>query len=146
MKKLLVVLALISVFTMSVFAQDAKSHSYEKDESKWTDLSYKNVPVLKVLDAKEGYLVIYQKDHVGVGTTVIPKAWAKGNVDQPRKLKIRNVDTAIESYMSIVTEGGAFKRVVLNVPKSKNNRIWGVVENGTVLEGVDKATLEELDL
>ena len=144
MKKLLVVLALISVFTASMFAQESSAPAAEKGAN-WSNLTYQNVPVLKVLDSVDGYLVIYQKNH-GVGTTVIPKAWNKGTVEEPRKLKIRNVNTAIESYMSIIKEDGQFKRVVLNVPKSRLNRIWGVVDNGTVLEGTDKATLEELEL
>ena len=146
MKKILMILTLLSVFTLSMFAQDTTDTTYEKDESKWTNLSYVNVPVLKIMDSKEGYLVTYQKYNVGVGTVVIPKKWARGSVDEPRKLKFRDVSTANDAYMTIMKEDGQFLRVVLNVPVSRSNYIWGIIDRGVELPGVDKDTLEELDL
>lgn len=143
MKKILMILALFSVFTLSMFADDAR---YEKDESKWTNLSYVNVPVLKIMDSTDGYLVMYQKYKTGVGTVVIPKDWARGTPDEPRKLKFRNVSSANSAYMTVMKEDGQFLRVVLNVPVSRSNYIWGIVQRGVELDGVDKDTLEELEL
>jgi len=147
MKKLLLILALASVFTLSAFAaENTKSEStVERDESKWSTLSYVNVPVTKILEAKEGYVVIYQKNKVGSGSTVIPKSWAKGTPDNPRKLKFRNVKKNNSAYMTIVNKEGEFKRVILSVPMNKNSGMWGVVASGKELD-TDKENLDDLAL
>ena len=149
MKKILILAAIFSVLTVSVFAQSSQSKTtvgYEKDESKWSTLSYVNVPILKIMDSTDGYLVIYQKNRTGVGSIVLPKSWAKGTPDAPRKLKFRDVNSANDAYLTIMKDNGEFLRVVVNVPVSRSNYIWGITERGTVLEGVDKDTLEELEL
>ena len=140
MKKIFIMLALVSVFTLSAFAE-----THEKHEEYWTDLSYVNVPVLKIMESSDAYLVLYQKHGIGTGRTVIPKSWIKGNTETPRKLKFRSVKSEDDAYMSIIEEGGEFKRVILNVPVSKLNPIWGVISSGVPLEGSDKETLEDLD-
>ena len=68
MKKLLIIIALSSLF--SVFAQ-TKNLSPQRDESKWSDMTYVNVPILKVLEGKEAYVVIYEKNKV-VGLLQLP--------------------------------------------------------------------------
>lgn len=147
MKKLLMILALVTVFAMSAFAaeKDTKTNN-EKDESKWTTLSYVNVPILKIMEGKEGYAIIYQKNKYGVGSTVIPKSWAKGNNENPRKLKFRNSKRNNTSYMTIVKDGDEFKRVILTIPMNKSNAIWGVIDYRKSMEGTDKDTLEDLEL
>jgi len=143
MKKIFMILALALTFTLSVFAAGDITSS-EKDESKWTNLSYVNVPVLKILEGREGYVIIYQKNKVGTASTVIPKKWVHGNNESPRKLKFRAVRKTSDSYMTVVKEDGNFKRVILNIPMNKQNRIWGLVNYHKDLEGTDKETLEEL--
>ena len=32
----------------------------------------------QILEGKDGYVVIYQKNKTGIGSTVVPKKWAKG--------------------------------------------------------------------
>lgn len=150
MKKIMMIFALLSVFTLSVFAaennEDKKNNlAHEKTESKWTDISYVNVPILKILEAKDGYAIIYQKNKTGTGYTVIPKAWAKGTPDNPRKLKFRNSKQNNTSYMTIVKDNGDFKRVILTIPMKKSNSIWGVVDSRNGVEGADKDTLEDLE-
>lgn len=147
MKKLLMILALVTVFAMSAFAaeKDTKTNN-EKDESKWTTLSYVNVPILKIMEGKEGYAIIYQKNKYGVGSTVIPKSWAKGNNENPRKLKFRNSKRNNTSYMTVVKDGDEFKRVILTIPMNKSNAIWGVIDYRKSMEGTDKDTLEDLEL
>ncbi|MCR5187591.1 MAG: hypothetical protein K6C97_01555 [Treponema sp.] len=150
MKKFLMIFALISVFTVSAIAQDnsesKKSSGPERTEGKWTDLSYVNVPVLKILEGVDAYAVIYQKNKVGVGSTVIPKAWAHGDPENPRKLKFRNVRTSIGAYMTVVKDDDGFKRVILSIPMNKSNSIWGVANTRKSMEGSDKETLEDLAL
>lgn len=119
----------------------------ETHEENWSSLSYVNIPILKILDSREGYVVIYQKNKIGVGQTVIPKKWARGTKDAPRKLKVRNLTGGkLKPYMTIVKDDGAFRSVILSVPASKSNMIWGVVPNGKELEGLDKEELEEIKL
>ncbi len=143
MKKLLIIIALSSLF--SVFAQ-TKNLSPQRDESKWSDMTYVNVPILKVLEGKEAYVVIYQKTQTGVGDVVIPKNWIDSSPENPRKLKFRNSKNSAASFMTIVKKGGEFHRVILTLPMSKQNSIWGLADYHKDIEGSDKQTLEELDL
>lgn len=147
MKKFLMIIALASIFALSVFADENKnqSNSFEKDESKWTTLSYVNVPIVKILEAKEGYVVVYQKNKVGTGSTVVPKSWAKGTPDNPRKLKFRNTKKNNSAYMTVVQKEGEFKRVILTIPMNKNSGMWGVVASGKQIDA-DKEDLSDLTL
>ena len=141
------IFAVLTVLSSVIFAETKNGATGpERTEGKWTDISYVNVPVLKILEARNGYAVIYQKNKYGVGSVVIPKNWVLGNTDNPRKLKFRSVNTALGSYMTIVKDGGQFKRVILSVPSNKSNSIWGLVDPRKNLEGADKDTLEELEL
>ena len=146
MKKILIILAVFAAFSASIFAAENSSASApERTEGKWTDITYVNVPVLKILEGKDGYAVIYQKNKTGVGNVVIPKKWGRGSEDSPRKLKFRSVKTSIGAYMTVVKDGGEFKRVILSIPMNKNNSIWGLVDSRKNMEGADKDTLEDLE-
>ena len=145
MKKLLMIFAILTAFsTTCLFAQN--NEGKEKDESKWSTLSYVNVPVFKVLEGKEAYVVVYPKNKTGIGNVVIPKKWARGNPNEPRKLKFRAVRTANNAYLTVVKKDGEFMKVVLSVPMSKSNSIWGLADYHKDIEGSDKDTLEELEL
>ena len=152
MKKIVLVLALASIFSFSVWAQeDSESDSgsgikIERHEEKWSTLTYVNVPVLKILEARDAYVVIYQKNRVGTGSVVLPKSWIHGSKDSPNKLRLRTTKLMNGSFMTIVKDNGEFVRVILTAPLSKGNPIWGVVPRGKQLDGVDKDTLEELEL
>lgn len=146
MKKLTIILLSIFLSFCCIYAQNTNDVSIQKDESKWTDLSYENVPILKILDSRDAYIVIYQKNKIGTGTTVIPKKWANGNPENPRKLKFRKIKHPKESFMTIVKKGGEFKRVILTVPMSKKNSMWGIVDNSVKIEGLDKENMDDLVL
>lgn len=148
MKKILLVLALFTVFSGLLFAAENTKDSgtsFEKTEGKWSDISYVNVPILKILEGKNAYSIIYQKNQVGVGSVVIPKTWAKGSSDSPRKLKFRKVRSGYNSFMTVIKDEGEFKRVILSVPMNKSDSIWGVADYRKPMEGEDKETLEELE-
>ena len=146
MKKLLMILTVISLLALSLFADENNSASGpERTEGKWTEISYVNVPVLKILEGKEGYAVIYQKNKTGVGNVVIPKSWAHGTTENPRKLKFRAVKTSIGAYMTVVKDKGEFKRVILSIPMEKSNSIWGIVDYRKSMERTYKDTLEDLE-
>ena len=145
MKKLFIIALLASIFTCAAFAEN-QDLSYQKDESKWSDITYVTAPVLKVLEAKEYYVVIYQKKYAGTATTVIPKEWNAYKKGESRKLKFRNIKNPNEAYLSVIKKGGEFQYVILNAPMKKNNNLWGVLDMGAKVEGADKETMEELDL
>ena len=144
MKRFLLLAAFACIFTFALCAQNSSTSDDSRDESKWTTINYVNVPVLKVLESKDGYIIIYQKNKVGVGTVELPKKWAKGNTQEPRKLKFRSVSTSASAYMTIVKDGSDFKRVILSIPMNKQNSLWGISKKS--LSDPDKDTLEELDL
>ena len=148
MKKTLLILALFTVFSGMLFAAEKTNDSgtsFEKTEGKWSTLSYVNVPILKILEGKNAYSIIYQKNQVGVGSVVIPKAWVKSSPDSPRKLKFRKVRSGYNSFMTVIKDDGEFKRVILSVPMNKSDSIWGVADYRKTMEGEDKETLEELE-
>ncbi len=146
MKKILLLLALTVIVNFAVLAQDNSNSNSKRDEAKWTSLSYVNVPVLKVLDGKDAYVVIYQKNRTGVGTTVVPKAWARGNPENPKKLKFRNAKNPNEAFMTIIRKEGDFKRVVLTIPTNRSSGLWGVVDYHKELSGTDKENLDDVEL
>ena len=144
MKKFFLVAMFACLFAVVLPAQNSADSDDSRDESKWTTINYVNVPVLKVLEAKDGYIVIYQKNKMGVGTVEVPKKWAKGNTEEPRKLKFRAVSTSAGAYMTIVRDGSDFKRLILSIPMNKQNSLWGVSRKN--LSDADKDTLEDLAL
>ncbi len=148
MKKLILIFALASIFSFSIFAQEESSSNIkiERNEEKWSTMSYVNIPILKILEDKDAYVVIHQKNRIGTGNTVIPKKWIRGTKDSPSKLRLRSSKYAYNSTMTIVKDNGEFVRVILTAPLSRSNSVWGVVSRGKQLEGTDKDTLEELAL
>ena len=145
MKKIFLITILFSLFTCAMFAEN-QDLSYPKDESKWSDMTYVTAPVLKVLEAKEYYVVIYQKKYAGTATTIIPKTWSAYNRNAPRKLKFRNIKNPNDAYISVIKKGGEFHHVILSVPMKKNNSLWGVVSSDKKVNDAEKDTLEELDI
>lgn len=141
MKKLFLVLILISSVFAGLFA--AESGSTNKDG--WSSISYENIPVLKVMESRDGYVIIYQKNKVGVGSTVIPKSWARGTPENPKKLKLRKLSPGlIKPFMTIIKKEGSFHRVYLTLPMDKKDAVWGSVKE--IKEGLDKENLDDVTL
>ena len=145
MNKIFIIALLASIFTCAVFAEN-QDLSHPKDESKWSDMSYVTAPVMKILESKDCYVVIYQKKYAGTATVTIPKTWNNFKKDTPRKLKFRNIRNPNESYLTVVKKGGEFYKIIISCPMKKNNNLWGVIANNYVVDGADKETLEELDI
>lgn len=145
MKK--IILSLLIAIT-AIFTVSAKPVAYnETSEENWSKISYTNIPILKILDSRDAYVVIYQKNKIGVGQTVIPKNWSRGNPENPRKLKIRNIGSGkLKSFITVVKKEGEFHHVVLSVPANRQNPVWGVISYKNTVPDTDKETLEELDL
>lgn len=145
MKKFLLVVIFSVLVSLTVSAQGTSNSSSKTDESKWSTMTYVNVPIVKILEGKDCYVVLYQKNRVGVGKVVLPKKWAKGTPDNPRKLKLRKTPTSMGSYLTVIKKDGQFSRVIINTTLNKKNEVWGVVDYRQEVEGSDKDTLEELD-
>ena len=145
MKKIFIIALLASIFTCAAFAEN-QDLSRPKDESKWSDMTYVTAPVMEILESKDCYVVIYQKKYAGTATVTIPKSWNNFKKDTPRKLKFRNIKNPDDSFITVVSKGGEFHRVILSCPMKKNNKLWGIISNDLNVEGADKETLEELDI
>ncbi|MCK9169334.1 MAG: hypothetical protein M0P01_02860 [Treponema sp.] len=143
MKKIL--WALFAAMMVCTAVSAAESGNQTRDESKWTSISYENVPIYKIIESKDAYVIIYGKNRIGYGSTVIPKKWAAGNTGNPRKLKFRTVKGKLLPFMTVVKKDGNFMRVILNVPVSKSNSVWGV-GNDAKMVNTDKESLEDLAL
>ncbi len=146
MKKIFLVAILLSIFATAAAFAENQDLSHPKDESKWSDMTYQTAPVLKILESKDSYVVIYQKKYAGTATTVIPKDWNSYKKGTTRKLKLRNIKNPNEAYLSVIKKGGEFQYVILNAPMKKNNNLWGVLGMDANVEGADKETMEELDI
>ena len=88
MKKIIMILALLSVFSVALFADNGSANAPERTEGKWTDMSYVNVPILKILEGKDGYAVIYQGRHQhGLHHRRVSRSgddWPSGRPSYPR--------------------------------------------------------------
>ncbi len=145
MKK--IICTLLALISMSIAAFAVPSLYNEKHEENWTDLRFTQIPIYKVLDSRDAYVVLYAKNVYGVGKTVIPKKWAKTTADSPKKLTVRSLRAGrLKPFMTVVKKGNEFYGVILSVPLNKSDNTWGVVQSGVQLEGVDKEVLEELEL
>lgn len=144
MKKLIAILFIAAAMLARTFAVPVAYN--ESSEENWSSISYRNVPILKILDSKDGYVVLYQKGKIGTGRTVIPKSWNRGNPENPRKLKVRFLPGGkLKSFMTVVKKNGEFHHVVLTVPENRNDSVWGVISYRQSVEGTDKETLEDLE-
>lgn len=141
------VLALLLAATMAVSASAVSVAYNETSPDNWSTMTYTQVPVYKVLDSREAYVVIYAKNRIGVGKVIIPKKWGAFNGNETRKLKVRNLQRGkVKAFMSIVKKDGEFHHVILSLPVNKSDTTWGILPHGVQLEGLDKETLEEIEL
>lgn len=136
MKKSFVLSALILVgILFGVTAQDAKrEYKYPFQES---EISYHNVIVYKVLDQKESYIVLYAKGHRDIGTVKIPKEWYSSAVNPDAKLTFRALPNGMTPYMTVISRGDSFERVIMTLPTSRSESVWGVADSGTNTDSIN---------
>ena len=139
MNKFLISVILAALTAASVMAQDAQAAKPVWDHGdNVSDLSYQNVFIYKVLDHKDAYIVMYAKQGMKVGTTIVPKSWS---AQTPRKLDIRNKPKGLSPYMTVIKKNGEFLLVRMTLPLNRNDPVWGVAPNGTTVSGADAETL-----
>lgn len=136
LKKAFVVIASIALLSLPMFAQE------NVGGKKQADISYVMAPVYKVMEASDAYIVIYQKFGAKVGSVTIPKDWVKYRPNEVRKCTIRPLPPKLNPYITVVNKDGDFEKVILTVPSSKKDSVWGRAANSkTDLDGIEKIEL-----
>lgn len=142
MKRIILTLLALATIATAAFAVPVAYN--ETSEKNWTSMSYDYIPVYKVLEGQEAFVVIYQKGKYVVGNTTIPKKWAYTTKDSFPKLRIRALPRGkLKPFLTVVKDNGEFKYTILTMPMDKSNAAWGVVESGVKLD-IDKDSLESL--
>lgn len=140
MKKFLVLSALI--LTGAIFSASAIEKTDYKYEYKESKLSYHSVQVYKVLDHRDAYIVMYAKGHRDVGTISVPKKWYANAATADSKLSFRALPKGMYPYMTVFKRDGQFDRVMLTLPVSRDNPVWGVADSTHKVEDADKETFD----
>lgn len=140
MKKLVFLASLLCAgILFSASAKEKADYKYEFQEAA---VSYRNVQVYKVLDHEDAFIVMYQKGHRNVGTVTIPKKWYSSSSRADTKLGFRTLPKGLNPYMTVISRDGSFERVLLTLPTSRANPIWGVADSTVKIEDADKDTLD----
>ena len=140
MKKLFILAALLCVGVLfSASAKEQADYKYEYQES---TVTYRNVQIYKVLDHKDAFIVMYAKGHRNVGTVNLPKKWYSSASRVDTKLSMRALPKGMNPYMTVIYRDGAFERVLLTLPVSRGNAIWGVADSTHQVDDADKDTLD----
>ena len=134
MKKFVISLALIFCCTFSIFAQKAFEQSSK---------SYVNVPILKVFEHREAYVVAYVNNANKINYVSVPKIWFKQGSPE-RQAEVRPLQKNLGPYMTICFEDGEFYFLYISMPVSKLDSTWGVFPTGQGLPPeIDPQTVAE---
>lgn len=127
MKKLLAAVLLALCFTLPLLAQES-----EKTKPIWdhgdnvSELTINYVRIYKILDQKDAYVILYEKSSgYKAGRTVVPKKWYN---ERPCKLEFSNLAKGLSPYMTVIRRNGTFEKVIICVPPSRRESVWGVVK------------------
>ncbi len=120
MKKRFLILALIFCCTCGIFAQKAFEQSSK---------SYVNVPIIKVFEHKEAYVVAYVNNSNQIKYVAVPKLWFKQGTTE-RKAEVRALQKNLGPYMTICFDEGEFSFIYLCMPVSKLDAAWGIMSSG----------------
>ncbi|MBQ0166084.1 MAG: hypothetical protein KBT02_03115 [Treponema sp.] len=105
-------------------------------ELKEGSFTYVTVPIIKVLEQRNYYVVYYQKFGTKLGCVSIPREWfmqGKANRKGLVKPLVKNCDP----YISIFFKDGEFARLDLNVPSNKMHTMWGVFTGSVLPSEID---------
>ena len=137
-KKALFIFALAAAVIMPLAAQDQPKSGRTQSE-----ISYYSSTIYKILDSSNAYVVIYAKEHNKMGTVTVPKNWARNRPDTVRKLLVRKLPPKTSPYITIVKKNGEFLKVMLTIPTSKRDPLWGIANEKKV---EDTSSLESIDI
>lgn len=131
MKKLIIIF-LVSLLCFSLYAQQ---------ETEEQDLFYINVPIVRVYDHIDAYVVHYLKGNMSVGQVFVPKVWF--NTQETNKSRLRPLAKGVEPYMTVIYEAGTFQKVYINMPINRRHSSWKILSrNIDVASKMNTETLE----
>lgn len=130
MKKTAALVLVIVLLSITFAAAEAPQRLVEGS------FSYVNVPILKIMEQRDNYVVYYRQFGTKIGCVSIPREWFKqGQAD--RKGYVKPLAKNVEPYVSVFFEDGEFVRLNLNVPNNKMDSVWGVFEGTNVPDEID---------
>lgn len=125
MKKTAALIFVLMLFaTVSIFAETP-------EKLQEGSFSYVNVPVLKVMEQRDNYVVYYRQFGTKIGCVSIPREWFKQG-QANRKGYVKPLAKNVEPYISLFFSGTEFVRLNLNVPNNKMDSVWGVFEGTSI--------------
>ena len=131
MKKLIIIF-LVTLLCFSLYAQQ---------EAEEQDLFYINVPIVRVYDHIDAYVVHYLKGNMSVGQVFVPKVWF--NTQEVNKSRLRPLAKGVEPYMTVIYESGTFQKVYINMPINRRHSSWKILSrNIDVASKMNTETLE----
>ena len=131
MKKLIIIL-LFSLLCFSLYAQQNAEEQ---------DLFYINVPIVRVYDHIDAYVVHYLKGNMEVGQVFVPKVWF--NQHELNKSRVRPLAKGLDPYMTVIYESGTFRKVFINMPVDRKHSAWKILSrNVDVASKMNTETLE----
>ncbi|MCH5295701.1 MAG: hypothetical protein J1F14_07395 [Treponema sp.] len=140
MKRFALVLIAAVCMALPAFSQESEdSKPFWDHGDNVSSISYHSVNIYKVLDQRDAFVVLFERDGLRVGKAVVPKKWAQEN---PRKFVLRNKPKGLPSYMTVFYRDGEFSKVILTVSLNKQDPVWSILPNSTKLSGTDADTLE----
>lgn len=102
-------------------------------------IQYRNMPVYKVYEHADAYIVMYYTTGVNLGQVTIPTEWFRQG---SKKAVLRTLSGDFTPYMLLQYVDGVFSKVVLTMPANKTDSAWGVMDRGTdVVAGSQRDTL-----
>jgi hypothetical protein len=119
MKKTAIICAVLMF--AAVFGASAQTGSSEK-----SDVFYKLVHIQKIYTHELGYKVVFLKSNYEMGSVYIPARWF-GKADGKGILVYETPGQP--SYFSIFWLNGKFDHIVLHIPNSVSNSIWGILDS-----------------
>ena len=87
--------------------------------------SYVNVPILKIYDHPEYYIITYRKNGLDLGQTSVPKEWFRQGSPE-RKGKFRSIIGNVNPYITLWFSNGEFFSIYVNVSSNRADNVWGV--------------------
>ncbi|MCR4940300.1 MAG: hypothetical protein K5930_09385 [Treponemataceae bacterium] len=87
--------------------------------------SYVNVPILKIYDHPNYYIVTYRQNGLGIGQTSIPKEWFKQGSPEKKGL-FRNIKGDLNPYLTLWFHNGEFDQIYINCSMNRSDDVWGV--------------------
>ncbi len=123
MKKLITSVALLVLLTIGAFSQEGPD-----DKS----VTYRNVQIYKVYEHPDAYIVMFYTTGIELGQVTIPTEWFEPGNTKGDLRTFRYSD--FSPYMMLQYTDGVFTKVVLNMPKNKENLSWGVMDRAADTE------------